>query len=392
MTQLPDPLGSPPGTEPGTQPGTTPPRSHSPVPNAGEVKTVTLHVHGDDPRGRGLQRASQAGARIRATVRGYDELFAHFDIPAAEARQAGRASLAALREWDPAQFDELSGVAAGAGIQPADLASVVARTEILTLSTKHVPECSTIAYQSPGATVAAQTWDWHGEFANCWHYQRVTALPGEYAYAGFAEYGMLGKIGINAAGVGVLLNILNHVDDAPGGVPIHAVLAGVLARSGNAAEAVDIIRSARTSSSSVITVVDPDRAVMVEIGPHGKGEWASEGFVCHTNHFQVPELQEGGRPLSPTSRSEERLESVETAAASAAQAGVAPPRNADALLPLLATDPAAKLVSQVPDPHAPFGERTATLVTARLDPAAHTVRMSPGIPQLALNATSEFVL
>ncbi|PMD04489.1 isopenicillin acyltransferase, partial [Brevibacterium paucivorans] len=41
-----------------------------------------------------------------------------------------------------------------------------------------------------------QTWDWYPEFADLWHLHSVSALPGGYGYAGVAEYGMTGKIGV----------------------------------------------------------------------------------------------------------------------------------------------------------------------------------------------------
>ena len=65
-------------------------------------------------------------------------------------------------------------------------------------------------------------------FTGSWHLQRVDPLPGELAHAGLTECGMPGKIGLNAAGVAVHLNILRNDADDAGGVPVHAVLARVL--------------------------------------------------------------------------------------------------------------------------------------------------------------------
>lgn len=401
MSDLPDPLASLRGTtvpakaSPTASPATGSPRGTSrPVPNPAQVKTLGIHVRGDDSRSRGLQRASQIAPRIRATTRGYEEFYDTLGISTADVRHAVAASLDAMRAWDAAQFAELEGVAAGSGITMKDLALTVARTEILTLAHgQGIPECSTVAHQSPGRSVAAQTWDWHAEFATCWHYERIEALPGEHDHAGFSEFGMVGKVGMNSAGVGVLLNILNNTADAPGGVPIHCVLASVLTHADSAAAAAQLIAEAPTSSSSVLTVVDADEVRMVEVAPGVTSQLtvaqdaAGAGWLTHTNHFLATELQEGAVPLAGATTSKERLSCLATRTADAAG-----PQCADDLIAMLATDPAQELISRVPALDAPWGERAATLVTVRLDPALKTVRMSPGIPQEASKATTEYVL
>ncbi|RAG73337.1 isopenicillin acyltransferase, partial [Burkholderia multivorans] len=117
-----------------------------------------------------------------------------------------------------------------------------------------------------------QTWDWLADFSTLWHLADVGAVPGQLRHIGMAEYGMLGKIGLSEVGVGVHLNILKHAGDRPGGVPVHAVLAQVLSTAHDLAEALETIRSAPTSSSSVITVVTAEAAVQVEIAGETKRE------------------------------------------------------------------------------------------------------------------------
>lgn len=398
-----------------------------------DVDPATLTITGEAPRERGYARGQAAAADIARAAAGYSALFTAGQIPPQSQRDAAEASLTALEAWDPRQVEELRGVAAGAAAagatfdgQPLQLwhvGLVAARTEILTLAVEPTPECSTIAYAAPGRTLGVQTWDWHAEFAGYWHYQQVSPC-GEtgLSHAGFAEYGMLGKIGLNSAGVGVMLNILKNRDDAAGGVPVHALLVGVLDRARSVEEALDIIDSAHTTSSSVITVVGCDDAVMVEISPHGtsrlrhdsevvaldsepigpgapapnsgrfphgpgggdRGITASGGFLIHTNHFIAPDQQDGALPLSATSRSEERIslldERLRGFAATTSAAG-GPHPGADDLLTLMCTGDGDAPVCTSADVHAPFGRRTATLVTVAIDPNAGTIRMSPGSPR-----------
>jgi isopenicillin-N N-acyltransferase like protein len=339
------------------------------------VRPENLEIAGADPHSRGLRRGALAGPGISRAVDGYSSLVSQAGITAARQQEAAEQSLAALARWDPAQHEELVGVAEGSGLSQWQVGLVNARTEILALAGVEPLECSTLVHSAPGRSLAVQTWDWHAEFADIWHLQRVAGLPEEHHHAGFAEYGMLGKIGVNSAGVGVMLNILRHESDAAGGVPIHSVLAAVLARAGSMGEALQIIHSAPTTSSSVITVSTADEVVMVEIAPGGKAELRGAGWFAHTNHFLAPELQDGARPLSAASRSEERLDLV-----LARVAGASPPEGTADMLEHMCTGPGEAPVCRNAEAGAPFGERLATLVTAQFDPAAGTAVLSPGSP------------
>ncbi|WP_051217976.1 C45 family autoproteolytic acyltransferase/hydolase [Nocardioides insulae] len=345
----------------------TPPASISPQ---------LLTISGADAVTRGRARGEAATRGIRRTIEAYAALFAVKGISASAQRAGALESLGALRTWDEAQYRELEGVAAGAGVALWQLGLVVARTEILALAAVDPHECSTVAFSRPGGSWSTQTWDWHAEFADVWHYQRVTGVEGQHDHAGFAEYGMLGKIGMNDTGLGVHLNILRNAADDGGGVPVHAILAGVLAHAGSVNEAIDLILSAPTSSSSVITVTGPDEVRMVEIAPQGKQVLGAEGWFAHTNHFLSPELSGGALETSPVSTSRARYELLQERLADAPDPG-----GLEDLLALMRTDPHEAPVCCVPDPARPFGERTATLVTAQFDPQGRSVRMSPGNPR-----------
>ncbi|GAA1176377.1 C45 family autoproteolytic acyltransferase/hydolase [Ornithinimicrobium humiphilum] len=350
------------------------------------VPVRAARISGDDHADRGRARGQLLADGIRATVDGYARLFAELGIPEDVQLAASAASLDALRAWDPDQHREVAGVAQGAGLELVDLGRTLARTEILTRATVRPGECSTVVHRAPGATLSVQTWDWYAQFTGCWHAQRVEALDRELAHAGFAEYGMTGKIGLNAAGVGVHLNILRHRDDDAGGVPVHAVLARVLTHARSVEEAVEIVRSAPTSSSSVLTLVDPDRAVMAEIAAGRVSTLEQEGWGTHTNHFLAEDLQDGAMLLDPASDSLDRLAWLD------AHVGGEAPTDADDLLPVMCSPLGRKGVALLPDPTLPERERTATLVTVRLDPARRQVALSPGVPQHAEDATVRYRL
>ncbi|NKX52497.1 penicillin acyltransferase, partial [Arthrobacter deserti] len=125
-----------------------------------------------------------------------------------DVRRHALESLDAVAGWAPELAREIEGTARGAGLEDWQVAALNARTEILALGRHARPrECSTIIANRQ-APFSMQTWDWHVELANAWHLQAVTT--GSRAFVGLTEYGTLGKIGFNDAGVGVHLNVLGH--------------------------------------------------------------------------------------------------------------------------------------------------------------------------------------
>ena len=116
----------------------------------------------------------------------------------------------------------------------------------------------------------------------------------------FTEFGIVGKIGVNDAGLGLHFNILHHRDDGRGaGVPVHVVARRILDEAATVEEATAIARSATVSASTVLTVVawDDERASArcLELSPAGVGvlEPDADGVLAHTNHFLDPRLARG---------------------------------------------------------------------------------------------------
>ena len=390
---------------------------------AAEVRPTTFAVRASDHVARGRQRGEELRTGIASALHAYRRYFSHLSIAEAAVQSAAASSLERLREWWPTGAEEVEAVAAGAGIDVTGLMEIIARTEIMTQAAAAPTECSTVSHTSPGASVAAQNWDWAADFSTLWHFNDVGSVPGQYRHVGIAEFGMLGKIGLNEAGVGVLLNILKHAGDEAGGVPIHMILARVLAEAGTLAEALEIIDSAPTSSSSIITAITAEEAVQVEIAGALKrerraraaspsdGETGKSGFLIHTNHFLHPDLLDGAMELRPDSTSQERYRhlaeavvrfeaeravagngegSSESAASSDGEAHL--PVTVGDLTKLLTTGPGEAPVCCTPAPDAAYGNRSATLVSVRIDPARKQIDLAPGSPAEGLNGNRRFQL
>ena len=71
------------------------------------------------------------------------------------------------------------------------------------------------------------------------------------------EAGMLAKLGVNSAGLGVLINVLHHESDGsvPPAVPIHVLMRRLLAESETIFDAVRLLAATPVSASTAVTLI-----------------------------------------------------------------------------------------------------------------------------------------
>jgi isopenicillin-N N-acyltransferase like protein len=243
------------------------------------------------------------------------------------------------------EHEELAGIAAGAGVHVRELLAVNARTELT--SGRH--ECSVIG----DGNVLAQNWDWHPDLQDSTVLWIVRENGGWFAT--LTEAGMLAKIGMNDAGLGVCLNLLRCSEDGGlEGTPIHLLMRRTLACR-SVPEAVELLTSARVSASSAVTVATPGDVVTVELSPGGAN--VVRGGT-HTNHF-----------LQPPPAGEDAIESESTR----------PRLDAIRSLPLreaLRSHP----VCRHADESQPWEDRTATLASVIMDLRRRRLELTAGQP------------
>ncbi|MEB3902752.1 C45 family peptidase [Pseudomonas putida] len=264
------------------------------------MKIHTLVTDIRNPAERGRQIGERFAEQIRQTTQLYLDFFPRVGVSLREAQRIGENSLAALGSWSPNLAAEVVGMARGADLALWQLASLNARTEVLAARTRH-SECSTTVHapRGPRAPQTLQTWDWHDSL--CPH----GLMLGLHTERGmqvklFCEFGMLAKLGVNSAGLGLHFNILHHTsDNDSGGVPVHAIARRLLEDASSVEEAVELARSARVSASTVLTVFSREdcspRAVSIELSPERTALVLprEDGWLLHTNHFLDPQLSLG---------------------------------------------------------------------------------------------------
>jgi isopenicillin-N N-acyltransferase-like protein len=312
-----------------------------------------------DPHERGRALGMDARDGVLRAWAGYERLF---EVWGAEPRAIATTTLERTRAWAPPLAAEIEGIAAGAGLETWQVAALNARTEILA---RGRGECSTVVLLGdPPRTL--QTWDWHAHLDDVkvvWDTGQVRTLT---------EFGIVGKIGVNSAGLGVHMNILHHASDGGGdGVPVHIVARHILDEATTVEEAADIARSAQVCASTVLTAVDRHGAACLELCPAGLGEIRPrDGVLLHTNHFLDPQLAKGEDNRDEDPGSWDRLEALEQR--------VGELHAAPDLSDVMKLHDAP--VCCHPEPGAPFGERYATLATIALDVAGGHLRLRAGGP------------
>ena len=238
---------------------------------------------------RGREFGAAFPGEIRATIAFYRDLLVRCPNPDVDLAAGGALALEAIERFSPDAAAELRGMAEGAGRPVAELAGINARTELLALADPDgTVECSTIVSAPPGGPArGAQTWDWYTAMANGWLLWTVP-LPDGREVSTVTEFGVLGKIGVNDAGLGLLFSILHHEADGHDrvGVPVHVLARTVLERARDVDGALGIVRGAGLSASSTFTLLDPSRAAAAELFPGGVGVIEPEGgWLVRSNKF-----------------------------------------------------------------------------------------------------------
>jgi isopenicillin-N N-acyltransferase-like protein len=305
--------------------------------------TLGIHVsHEPTPRLRGEAFGRAHAQRVRNTVEVYRRLC---DLSA-----GGR-----VRASDD-EHEELAGIAIGAGVDVRELLAVNARTELI--ASRSADECSVVG----AGGLLAQNWDWHPDLQEStvvW----IVHEDGRW-FATVTEAGILAKIGLNDAGLGVCLNLLaTSADGGLEGVPIHLLLRRVMAcRSVDSA--VELLTGARVGASSAVTVAVPGDVATVELSPGGAN--VLRGSVgAHTNHFLEPPRAGRDVGLEESASSERRLEII---------------RELPLLDALRSHDGHPVGVCRHVDESEPWEERTATLASVIMDLAAGRLYVAAGQP------------
>jgi isopenicillin-N N-acyltransferase-like protein len=257
---------------------------------------------GGAPYERGRQYGEQAAELIRFNLTAYWQLFQH---------QSGLCRSAVLKQvlpylepikgYAPHLVEEMLGIAAGAGVLFEEILALNCRTELLSMGLIPLLNECTAFYVAPekaagGAAWLAQNWDWAEITRGGMILLRIEQLRAPTVLT-LTEAGMVGKIGINSAGVGVCTNFLRHAHRRVG-VPYHVILREALNAASLGLAAAKIYRAGRADAGNYLIAHAEGEAIDLEATPTEVGfHHPREGLLVHTNHFLAERLQGGDRGI-----------------------------------------------------------------------------------------------
>lgn len=281
---------------------------------------------------RGYRHGVDARLRIAGSIRCYAALFASCGIDWLTAQSKARAYrelIAGLGEV----YDEIDGIAAGSGFLVDEILALNCRTEILpptflsaaevasddafarnrAIGFRDLSECTSFAVSgsrcADGSTRIGQNWDWIGFQRANMVILRTKGRTHAPDFMTLTEAGMVAKIGVNANGLAIGLNILRADNDRQTlGIPVH-IFQRLALDFNRVDELLTLAQSLRFSSSSNAIVGDSlGRIGALEYSPNGvaliEGD---QGVVAHTNHFCDPMLARYQASLADTLTTEPRL-------------------------------------------------------------------------------------
>lgn len=254
---------------------------------------------------RGRQYGEQTANEIKANLEGYWRLFEHrTGLGRAAILEQVWQYLAPIQDYAPHLVEEIRGIAEGADVSLDEILALNCRTEILSMDT--IPaygECTAVFVapeaSADGHTLVAQNWDWANVLRGGAVLLQVEQ-PNVPTVLTLTEAGMVGKIGLNSAGVGVMTNFLRH-DHRRVGVPYHLILREALNASRLGLAVAAIYRGARADSGNYLLAHTDGEAIDLEATPSDVGFlYPRDGLLVHTNHFVTPRLQAGDVGIAPS--------------------------------------------------------------------------------------------
>ena len=184
----------------------------------------------------------------------------------------------------PELVQEMKGIADGSGVDYDSILALNVRTEIA--YGMYSDGCTAFAWKTNDSTFLAQNWDWSAEQKEN-IIRADIAQPGKPKISMMTEGGIVGKIGLNSAGVGVTLNAIRALGVSYDKLPVHLALRTVL-NSNSRVEAEDALRNPGVAAAAHIQIADKETgAVGFECTADDIVELPmdSSGVCTHSNHL-----------------------------------------------------------------------------------------------------------
>ncbi|KAI6090975.1 acyl-coenzyme A:6-aminopenicillanic acid acyl-transferase-domain-containing protein [Hypoxylon rubiginosum] len=264
------------------------------------------------PRQIGLDHGKAVRDRVLSNIETYAIFFqecAHIDW--AESRRLASKHLPAIKAHAPHLVEEMRGIAEGASVDFEDILTLNVRSEISLTHSVEADGCTTLVQIRDDKVFIAQNWDWVPESGQSTVLMDIKPHD-KPCIRMLAEAGIVGKFGMNSAGLSICMNAIKCTTVEYSKLPVHIAMRKVLECS-SFGEARSMLDTMGLASCVNLAVADRSgAAATIECTPAGNALIQLEdGTVCHTNHLYAPNIPPTIRD-TPSKNSFHRLERMRT--------------------------------------------------------------------------------
>ena len=236
------------------------------------------------PEERGALHGSELLEKIEGVVDFYGD---YIGMREAEVFVAARHFKSVIQEFSVDYVLEIEALADAAQINPLWIYAVNSRSEITELGQN---ECTALFFPRTG--LLAQNWDWFAQIENLMVIIRIE-LPEKHSILMMTEPGIIGKIGLNSAGLGVCLNFLTDPRTRRG-LPIHILMRALLEANSLLDIKQDIERAGVGRSGNLLIGAAGGNGIDIEFRTDCSYEFPVDNNIfLHTNHYLGCDLATG---------------------------------------------------------------------------------------------------
>ena len=243
----------------------------------------------------GLTIGTEAAAQVHNCIQSYRDQFAAVaGLTWDEAKRMAQQYRAVIAQYNPDYLDEMQGIADGAGVTFDDILLLNCRSEVVLRGfADAVPDgCTAMAAtpcQTDGhRTLIGENWDWKLSQRESMILVKIKqTASGRPDLLLLTEAGIIGKYGMNSAGLGFCFNALATDDFPEGALPLHIACRGAM-ESRNLSEAIGKVTGRQLGCAVNFLFASRDGiAVDVEVSNDAFDVlYPQEGILAHTNHFR----------------------------------------------------------------------------------------------------------
>ena len=234
----------------------------------------------------GLQHGTVAKNRIHQIIHAYDKLYretAKIDWNQAKTR-ALKYKKYLLEVW-PEIVEEMQGIADGSGVELIDIVTLNVRSEICL--TNYSDGCTSLTQlnNTTNDLYICQNWDWIEGVKSCLVYLDIQQ-ENKPRILTLAEAGIVCKMGMNSAGVGLMLNAIK-CGVTKMGLPTHLAVRKCLECTSVEGAIEQLVKFGVASTSNIMLADKSGTFVTVEASPKGLCVISPDALqtVIHTNHL-----------------------------------------------------------------------------------------------------------